>query len=990
MAATAAATVTATGSGVASRRQVPGLTCEFCQLIVTPEVRLDNELILPVVVMRLGEEYGFQVRVRVPERPPTRSSNAFFLEMGFDPGIWNLDRMQAVNLPAPGLRVVSQAKVRRREVRRRLEGSDFSGENVVTGLPELKMYVVRGSFPSGLHIFRFRDVRNPLQPTAEMGSFSFGTYTDLQLGDEAIGRQSSKGRFASLCGERRAKGGEGGKGGCDVMCLAFMILGILSCLSCPPRRDDAPMRMNLITFYFQVADHPEVPDSVPYLYISLRGPAGFYFEEDCMENLQALNDSLDASQFPCSASNYPLQASWCPGVITTWPQNLEPEACLGIGHTARLSVPNPLARKWPGVVPNFLDNSMYAFKIQVQNPELQIEYGSQWAMDFVDFAGTESGRCEKRRVGVSGKSLLRDETVRYERRSRNGLERRPFDAFLVATFQQEDTKLFLSSPLITRPWLQTTEQQYMTFRLDFRPYTTVPAPRMPRPGDAVPAARRMQISGLTPLAPDAEEGSLVVTVPPGFGFRAGDFDVCFQSSLERKDLHPLHGPPRYTLINQKPLLSMVTYSISSTVKNPDVASWPVAQDRRESVRRELSQQPEPQALPIEGPVLSQMDWLLETFKKFIATEQTIRLDSYAVPGTPMITPTRSFAVANLASEFTAGLEVPEMNVSFRLAEPLRNGDSIRLKAPPGFSLGHGECMNFRWSGTYRPLVYSPPPLCNCSNASTLCTMVLQVTESANFRAEVVPADVALSFLITVTNPTHQPALVENNWRMEFWMNQRLFSGSTVVSWPIYGLFQNLSVALVGTEQRAGAMSDLLFEFIPSVFGTALEIHLHEPLGFDFQVARVNAPWVRSDLTSSNRLLLIGGRLIPNEKTQVTLSLVRLGQGGGPTRISLRAYADAARTQETARTEGLARRSGGSRGGVEEREMNGQPAKTIFDVSLNIAHRFPNSLQTLASHWLEQAGDRLFSAAGQRAFGVISGHTQSQPRQATTTDPSLQR
>ena len=34
------------------------------------------------------------------------------------------------------------------------------------------------------------------------------------------------------------------------------------------------------------------------------------------------------------------------------------EACLGIGHTARLSVPNPLARKWPGVVPNFLDNSM--------------------------------------------------------------------------------------------------------------------------------------------------------------------------------------------------------------------------------------------------------------------------------------------------------------------------------------------------------------------------------------------------------------------------------------------------------------------------------------------------------------------------------------------------------------------------------------------------------------------------------------------------------
>ena len=59
--------------------------------------------------------------------------------------------------------------------------------------------------------------------------------------------------------------------------------------------------------------------------------------------------------------------------------------------------------------------------------------------------------------------------------------------------------------------------------LDFRPYTTVPAPRMPRPGDAVPAARRMQISGLTPLAPDAEaaaaispRGAPVTSTAPGW------------------------------------------------------------------------------------------------------------------------------------------------------------------------------------------------------------------------------------------------------------------------------------------------------------------------------------------------------------------------------------------------------------------------------------------------------------------------------------------
>ena len=61
--------------------------------------------------MRLGHLYGFQVRVRVPERPPTRSLNAFYLEMGFDPGDFNLDRMQASMLLPPPLRVVSQARV---------------------------------------------------------------------------------------------------------------------------------------------------------------------------------------------------------------------------------------------------------------------------------------------------------------------------------------------------------------------------------------------------------------------------------------------------------------------------------------------------------------------------------------------------------------------------------------------------------------------------------------------------------------------------------------------------------------------------------------------------------------------------------------------------------------------------------------------------------------------------------------------------------------
>jgi len=864
--------------------EVPGRTCEFCQLIVTPEVRLENELILPNLVMRLGNQYGFQVRLRVPDRPPTRSSNSFYVEMGFDPGVFGLDRMQAVALPAPALRVISQAKIDSlcnlagftenvmefhvhiasplqvnaglflagSELTRgtllrcwpetlteaKLDGNNGFcevGENVVTGLPELKMYVTRGTFPSGLHIFRFRRVRNPLAPTSSLGYFSIGTYTDLHMHPKHKVLDQSK----QIPVPR-----------------VLQLLPSTGLLQAPDYerpsygRDDAPLRLNLMTFYFQVGKHPEMPDSVQYLYISLRGPAGFYFEEDCMENMQVLNSSLDSAKFPCSVANYPSQVSWCPGVITSWPQNLEPEECLGVGHSARVSAPNPLARKWPGVRPNFLDNNMYAFTIQVRNPQVQIENGSQWALDFVDFAG------------------------------------RPFDSSLVSTFGGEETKLLLASPLIIQPFLQTIDQQYMTFRLDFMPYTLVPSPRMPR-------TRRMQAaSGLVPLAPDAEEGSLVLKAPLGFGFRVGDFEGCLKSTLERKDrllwddeFFPsteatctITGGANfnvltYTLINVKALLPRVTYAIVSKVKNPSTPSWPSADE-----------------------------WLLESFKKFIVTGQSIRLDSYLVPGIPMITPSKIFLVNNIAGEYTAGVLVPEMNVSFRFNAALRNGDEIRLMAPPGFDLGKdGECRGFEWSGTYRPLVYSPAPLCNCSNDSVqLCTLILAISESNVWRAEAVAEDILISFKMSVINPQLQPATVENNWNMEFWANQVLHSGSVVPSWPVYGLFQNLSIALVGTEQRAGAMSDLLFEFIPSVFGTTLDIRIHEPLGFDFQVSRVNAPWVRSDLTSGNRLLLIGGRLIPSIPMLVTLSLVRLGQGGGPTRISLSAYADASLNQETAR------------------------------------------------------------------------------------------
>ncbi|CAJ1392081.1 unnamed protein product [Effrenium voratum] len=85
---------------------VPNVTCKYCELIVSPVVRFQNELILPDLVMRINQAFGFRVRVYVPMRPPTRSTNAFFLEIGFDPGTEGRERMQAAMIEAPKIRVV--------------------------------------------------------------------------------------------------------------------------------------------------------------------------------------------------------------------------------------------------------------------------------------------------------------------------------------------------------------------------------------------------------------------------------------------------------------------------------------------------------------------------------------------------------------------------------------------------------------------------------------------------------------------------------------------------------------------------------------------------------------------------------------------------------------------------------------------------------------------------------------------------------------------
>ena len=104
-------------------------------------------------------------------------------------------------------------------------------------------------------------------------------------------------------------------------------------------------------------------------------------------------------------------------------------------------------------------------------------------------------------------------------------------------------------------------------------------------------------------------------------------------------------------------------------------------------------------------------------------------------------------------------------------------------------------------------------------------------ENSQFRGVALGEQVRMAFEMSVINPMMMPDSVEDYWRMELWQGtvpEYPFSGGLVESWPVYGTLDNLTISLVGFERRAGAMSDLQFDFIPSHSSATCIWHLQKP------------------------------------------------------------------------------------------------------------------------------------------------------------------
>lgn len=836
---------------------VPGVTCEFnCYLYTTPTIHVDNELVFSQIVLRRFESYGFQINMRVPERPPTRFSNYFFVEVGYT-GDEELYRLQAGRAIPPALRVIFNAYVfslcnikdysanTLEFYLTTVSEVGINGGFVIHGdsnteytqihcdptqaagtipladgwecqsfldfpssLPVIILSAHESPFPPGTYGFRFTNVLNVPARQFVRGIWSLGTYIDVHVyPDIKTIDQAAPAPAPLMLNE----------------------IQYASSLDMPEytatifHRDDRPSALNGLIFYFRLRYRQAFPDTEPAVTIAIRAPHGFKFEHDCSFHLQVLdtaNASTVSNPWPCSRHGDPLP-SWCPDFIDAWPPEHPPLKCLGLGNTAKVSVPNVI---WePDIT--------YGFLLHVTNPE-DGEEDLEWAMDF----GSEGSV--------------------------------PFSSFKIHTFVVESSSLHAIPTVVALPGTQTFPTLVTVY---FTPTLTVPGP----------------------LADDATaRGFIVLQAPTGFTFASMAGSVCDGTELQNAgaqeaDLNAVFkisssssladaicvvadteeaeaNSMHVELVGSKPILAGTQYRLTAFLRHPET--------------------PQPE-----------LPWMLMSYKTHLETLQTIPLDRVRFPGYIISKSLQAFTVDNGSGEHGGLSTVKIVQVVIRFTGMVRTGDAILVYSPPGLLMGNDDgttCLDFRWPDAARPFPYTGDPSCSCPDyTSSGCLLRFDVHEPAAREGIVLEAGASIAFNISVVNPVSTPDLVDNYWLAEHREVDGSFSFLATTGWHVFAQIPNVLLDTVGSTIRAGSTGDLMLAFTPQAWGSILDLTLLEPPGFDLSSAVVDAGFTPDARTTGNRLVFSNADFPAGVESSVLIKAVRMGDIGGPVAVHLRLFKD---------------------------------------------------------------------------------------------------
>eukprot|EP00928_Gymnodinium_smaydae_P006180 TRINITY_DN12156_c0_g1_i2.p1 TRINITY_DN12156_c0_g1~~TRINITY_DN12156_c0_g1_i2.p1 ORF type:complete len:3246 (-),score=521.31 TRINITY_DN12156_c0_g1_i2:104-8719(-) len=368
-----------------------GTTLSFTPL-PTIDPGAPNQLIFQSLSFQGNQKYGFRAKVAVPDYSPVTSSNAFFLEWGYqNDKIDGLpSRQRASAFEAPPVRALTSAGVayasnllgyqnnylefffRTVTTLYNDEGVIIEGDSNTVGftfkgdcnyleesdpipsdarclpkvnqnsMPEVHFKATGTPIPRGFYKLEL-PVVNPSARIIKEGVWTFGSWAKISNYplSPAIDKSLDAPGFVinGPIGDAR-------------------LMDITNDIREATLRNDRPGKPNQLIFRFSVLSKPTQVRK-----LTVRGPRGFDFDEDCTDRVIISPNEVFG---PNSASSFPLE-------LMAWPTGFEPSTmpCVGNGREAQIQLPVGLEKSYK-----------YAFRIGVRsNPPRNPEW-NYWSIDY--------------------------------------------------------------------------------------------------------------------------------------------------------------------------------------------------------------------------------------------------------------------------------------------------------------------------------------------------------------------------------------------------------------------------------------------------------------------------------------------------------------------------------------------------------------------------------------------------------------------------------
>eukprot|EP00746_Dinoflagellata_sp_MGD_P145127 gnl/MRDRNA2_/MRDRNA2_77775_c0_seq1.p1 gnl/MRDRNA2_/MRDRNA2_77775_c0~~gnl/MRDRNA2_/MRDRNA2_77775_c0_seq1.p1 ORF type:complete len:2163 (+),score=280.86 gnl/MRDRNA2_/MRDRNA2_77775_c0_seq1:891-6491(+) len=876
-----------------------------------------NVLIWESSSYKASEKYGFTTKLELPQHGPSSTSDAFFLQFGWDSVNPN-ERMQVMRLPLPRVQSIINTAIgystnvagatnmitiqfdtaaeipltgevviltpdsfvfEEKCFPLSLTGhepfpEEFDCQAVPTRAPDgsiasttIGIKPQRIPFPVRRFVFQLKAINPPEPRTNRSGQDTECSYQqcwtvkalderggDIDLASSAVGFAVNR------------------------QMLEAKLLDIDGEKRLATGRNDRPGRQNNLIYGFKLAKRPS---SVGH--IVLKGPAGFVFDEDCLPGLR-INDDVtnpDSSVF----GSLPWIEEYA-----RWDQAAQVRSCVGGSNVATMRVELGLHAE-----------VMYVFRIRVAANPTSAPMPNLWTIDY------------------SSESSL------------------PFEGFALWSFTEYNINL------VTTASITDTSQVSNPVTIRFRPYKEVDV-NLPQVGDGG-MLRVIAPSGFVAVPGTSD------TVCATFELMGGDGQLFTSEEARCRIDEQNAGQMDITLTGQKKLEAGKLYILTVQVYNPratdaGVGVWIV--DTFNDILATQQNALDSTAItgyPINMPL---MTWSVTVppgdqhagypvpvvsfemrFPYILDFESTIEIEApkgfiLAAPQECIpkfglvvgggregvgfsdsllecaeriwkqfpdasaaswnIIDTRCFVHRNIQALTICG-DVPEIsnatNTTTTTTTTVTTGDEACIDVQYqvcGFATATRECHGF---------TYSDLPINNRLSKTPVC-------ESGFMRWAVTPEDdIAttrpIMFTLSTRNPAKTPSLETNVWRITHRnKDNSIASSHSAWSWQIIPELQNVKIRLTGIDKAAGSTSELSVSFVPHSNADEVTLRVVSPEGFDFRAASI--PEVADDGSARSiirgsegmitvRIMLVAGVLLD---PPLAISGVRLPETPGKT------------------------------------------------------------------------------------------------------------